>query len=452
MQLDVQPRIVVVGGGVSGLHTAYRLQKALPLSSVTVLEKDNHVGGHLWQIPLSSQERAATGIVVTLPGSSRLRRLCRELLQRDLVQAAQGFQGVMDVTQDTPALHWMQARSPVRHAPRVVMLAWLAQGFVRYAAHHRRLLGPNYDTTFPSEWTNAEELKTPLPAWLRRHRLESLTTFFELVLRCYGYGPLNEVPVLYALLYVSAETALTFVREPFHSGSEVLPGGFYPLAQAMASRVKHVHTGITLTAVERNKRSGTWTVHARDGRKWQADAVVWACPPSVVRRLCPVAVFRRILTRFQTQTISAHVVEHAWTSRDRKRLPLQQVWTVDESRTPMVGLFENRAVSLSPLPRVTTVFLMWNHDKYRPSTANQVWRRIARPQGCLLGEKVWRKCFPHWRPGPDVEKFFALHQHQGTQNHWLVGNYCSFDCMEAVIKQSQHVVDRVVHSLQHFHS
>src|SRR5579884_4169219 len=42
------PRIVIVGAGISGLSTAYRLQQLLPGAAVTVLERGDRPGGTVW--------------------------------------------------------------------------------------------------------------------------------------------------------------------------------------------------------------------------------------------------------------------------------------------------------------------------------------------------------------------------------------------------------------------
>src|SRR5438105_2910455 len=42
------PRIVIVGGGISGLTLAFRLQQALPDSDITLLERQSRPGGAIW--------------------------------------------------------------------------------------------------------------------------------------------------------------------------------------------------------------------------------------------------------------------------------------------------------------------------------------------------------------------------------------------------------------------
>ena len=41
------PTVVIVGGGLSGLSLAYRLQQSAPHVVVTVLEKDDRPGGKI---------------------------------------------------------------------------------------------------------------------------------------------------------------------------------------------------------------------------------------------------------------------------------------------------------------------------------------------------------------------------------------------------------------------
>src|SRR5437868_5401205 len=42
------PRVLIVGGGISGLAAAYRLQEAMPTVEITVLEQRDRPGGTVW--------------------------------------------------------------------------------------------------------------------------------------------------------------------------------------------------------------------------------------------------------------------------------------------------------------------------------------------------------------------------------------------------------------------
>ena len=71
-------RIVIVGGGISGLALAWQLQQRLPTAAITLLEATTRAGGQVW-----SQEKqgfrielGANGFLDNKPGALRL---CREL-------------------------------------------------------------------------------------------------------------------------------------------------------------------------------------------------------------------------------------------------------------------------------------------------------------------------------------------------------------------------------------
>lgn len=71
-------RIVIVGGGISGLSLAYRLEQALPDAEVTVLERDSRPGGKVWTEHHEgfTVEIGANGFLDT---KASTRTLCRDL-------------------------------------------------------------------------------------------------------------------------------------------------------------------------------------------------------------------------------------------------------------------------------------------------------------------------------------------------------------------------------------
>ena len=44
--------VAIVGGGVSGLYSAWRLKSTLPDSKIAVLEATHRLGGRLWSVPI----------------------------------------------------------------------------------------------------------------------------------------------------------------------------------------------------------------------------------------------------------------------------------------------------------------------------------------------------------------------------------------------------------------
>jgi oxygen-dependent protoporphyrinogen oxidase len=72
------PRIVIVGGGISGLSLAYRLEQALPDATVTVLERGSRPGGKIWTEHHDGfiVETGPNGFLDTKPATLRL---CHDL-------------------------------------------------------------------------------------------------------------------------------------------------------------------------------------------------------------------------------------------------------------------------------------------------------------------------------------------------------------------------------------
>ncbi len=81
------PRIVIVGGGVSGLALAYRLEQRLRAAEVVVLEREPRLGGKVGTIHRDGfrVEAGPNGFLDTNPAALDL---CRELGLGDRLVAA----------------------------------------------------------------------------------------------------------------------------------------------------------------------------------------------------------------------------------------------------------------------------------------------------------------------------------------------------------------------------
>ncbi|HVS34320.1 MAG TPA: protoporphyrinogen oxidase [Gemmataceae bacterium] len=81
------PRIVIVGGGISGLSLAYRLQQRQPTAEVVVLEREPHLGGKVGTLHRDGF-RLETGPNGFLDTNSAALDLCRDLGLGDRLTAA----------------------------------------------------------------------------------------------------------------------------------------------------------------------------------------------------------------------------------------------------------------------------------------------------------------------------------------------------------------------------
>ncbi len=110
-------RIVIVGAGISGLATAFRLQQRLPNAEITVLEASPRPGGTLWTERKSGFqfEAGANGF---LNHRSSTLRLCHDLgISQDLIAAnpiaKKRFLYYMDELYEMPQSFWQWLRTPL---------------------------------------------------------------------------------------------------------------------------------------------------------------------------------------------------------------------------------------------------------------------------------------------------------------------------------------------------
>lgn len=284
-------RVVVVGGGVSGLAAAHRLiETAGPAHvapQVTVLEAAPRLGGQVWTERRDGFlfETGADTLLAQKPAGVAL---CRRL----------GLESALD---DLSARH---AGTQILHRGRLLRVP---EGFLMMAPTR---LGPFLGSPLFSWRGKARTLAEPL---VRRRAAgvddESLSSF---VLRRFGREALERVaePVVAGLYTADADrlslrmTMPRFLdleathgsvtrglrdamkaRAPRPFGHGTGGGGFYALKgglgtmiDALAARLPAGSTRTGARAVALTPNAGGWTIALAGGETIAADAVVLACP------------------------------------------------------------------------------------------------------------------------------------------------------------------------------
>src|SRR5262249_11422090 len=83
------PRILIVGGGISGFALAFRLKRACPNAALTILERETRPGGKIWTEYHSgfTVEMGPNGFLDTKPTTNAL---CRDLgIEKQLIPASE---------------------------------------------------------------------------------------------------------------------------------------------------------------------------------------------------------------------------------------------------------------------------------------------------------------------------------------------------------------------------
>lgn len=279
-------RVIVVGAGISGLATAYRLSRACPDLDVRVLESSPRVGGNI-RTERSEGFVAEAGPNGFLDGVSSTVDLARELgLGARLIAASEGarknrYLFLHDAIQPLPGGIGSFLRSPLLSWRGKVRL--LMEPFVR-----RGTGGPESVAEFAR----------------RRFGREAADVFVDaLVTGIHGGDPeILDVRAAFPRMSGHEATAGSVVRGMLRAGRSKrraarergerpqpqrmwsFPGGLQELIDALAAALPNPPAvGCDVSRLERP--GPLWRVCEAGGRVHEADAVVLACPADVQKTL-----------------------------------------------------------------------------------------------------------------------------------------------------------------------
>ncbi|MGE5461141.1 MAG: protoporphyrinogen oxidase [Solirubrobacterales bacterium] len=283
-------RVVVIGGGIAGLATAYRLSRASDPPEVVLLEAEATPGGKVRSATVGGLELEA-GPDSLLARKPWAVELCRELgLGGDLVAPAPALaqvytdagllpfpSGPFGISTDMlEMLRWpgMSYRGKVRAGRDLVMRARKASGDESLGSLLRRRIGDEA----------TEKLVAPLLGGLFAGDVDLLSvqaTFPELATWERDHGSLITGARI-------ASRAAAAHRAPGTGPPPMflrLRGGLRRLTEALASALgpERVRLGTSVAAVDRDGQG--FTVRVAGGQDVAADAVVFATPAFVTAEL-----------------------------------------------------------------------------------------------------------------------------------------------------------------------
>jgi oxygen-dependent protoporphyrinogen oxidase len=332
----VSRRVVVVGGGVAGLTTAYRLLQADGEIDVTVLEADEHPGGKVRSVTVGGLDLEA-GPDSLLARKPAAVELAKELgMGGDLVPAATGKTfiwsggrllrfptGPFGISTDAAEmLRWpgMSYAGKVRAGADLVLPARKEGGDESLGALLRRRLGDEA----------TEKLVAPLLGGLFAGDIDRLSvqaTFPELATweREHG-GLIRGARAASKARSTGGKPAPMFIR---------LKGGLRRLTGAMADALgPRVRCGV---AVHEVRREGEGYVLGAGDATLEADAVVFASPAfataDLVEAMAPDAA--RLLR--QIPYVSTAVVLMVYAEGTGPGLPDSSGFVVPRGRLPMTA-------------------------------------------------------------------------------------------------------------------
>ena len=275
------PRIVIIGGGLSGLAAAFRIQQAMPTAELTLLESRDHLGGNIGtdRIDGFTVERGPNGMFDAKPHTIQL---CRDLGLGDrLIAASEGarknrYLFVRGKLHRLPGDPLGLIRTPLLSA--LGKLALLAEPFRRrsgrvpvdesVAAFARRRLGREAADTFIDGLVTGIHAGDPEKLSLKAAfpRLAKFEAESGSVIR----GAMRAMKQRRREMAARGEVPRPQQMWSFREGLQVL---IDTLAERLKSVVK---TGVVVSRLQPIPNG--WRVSSGD-RTWEAEVVVLTTPP-----------------------------------------------------------------------------------------------------------------------------------------------------------------------------
>jgi protoporphyrinogen/coproporphyrinogen III oxidase len=277
------PHVVVVGGGLSGLSTAYRLQRAAPGISLTVLEHRQRPGGNIGTEDHNGF-RVETGPNGFLDRVPAVPRLCRDLgIQERLIAASEAAR----------KNRYLFLAGKLHRLPGGP-LGLLASDLLSLRGKWRLFTEPFRRR----RWTEGDESIAEFVT--RRMGQEAADIFADaLVTGIHGGDPklLSVAAAFPRLPRMERETGsvirgfLRAARErkkEARDRSEPRPGpqrmwsfrdGMQVLTDSLAEQLgPALRPGIRVQSISASASIAPWQIYSDTGQTWSADAVVLACP------------------------------------------------------------------------------------------------------------------------------------------------------------------------------
>ena len=279
------PRIMIVGGGISGLVLAHRLEQYLPGAEVVLLEQQAHVGGKIGTVERAGF-RVETGPNGFLDNKSAVLDLCREVGLADRLVAASEASG---------RNRYLFLRGRLRPLPATlgsfltsdVLGAWSKMHMLleRWRPRRRGTTDESIDA-FARRRVGREVAETLADAFVTgiyagdpRH-LSLAACFPRLAAFERQYGSVTAG--FEAAARRQRNAAVAAKGEPAPKGGQKMWSfreGLGLLTETPAARLRRPPVvGVNVRTVRRRRETNLWQVRGDGDDHWTADAVALTCP------------------------------------------------------------------------------------------------------------------------------------------------------------------------------
>lgn len=217
---DKDNKIAIIGGGLSGLFTAYNLQKK-GYKKVTVFEREDRIGGKLNTIWYKGKSYEL-GAIFGLPSYLNLRYLMNEL----------------NIKVDGPKLsrtNYNGDGNKIMPIPKEDLT-----GFLEELERLPKVLSTYKSLQSPCIKDLEPRLMLPFSEWCDIHQFEILKTIYVHYFTIFGLGNIDEVPALYVLRIMNYDHLMSFMQIPeFYTWKD----GVSTLTEHLGKKVNNIRLG-----------------------------------------------------------------------------------------------------------------------------------------------------------------------------------------------------------------
>lgn len=213
--VKIEERIGIIGAGISGVTTAYHLEKK-GYTHITLLEKSDRVGGKCYSIDYKGKTYEM-GTLIGLPTSKHTMELMREFNLMDKGPLLE--RGFFDINgRKTSQIPMDQVQAFTQEFKR------LPDILKRYES----LRTPGFLQLPP-------DLCQPFSEWCAENKLFVLEQVFMHYFNTFGFGSIHDVPAAYVLKFLSYDNLLSFIEI---SHMITWPKGVTELIRRMADQIE----------------------------------------------------------------------------------------------------------------------------------------------------------------------------------------------------------------------
>jgi glycine/D-amino acid oxidase-like deaminating enzyme len=410
--------VAIIGAGISGLTLSLFLQKQ-GISSV-ILEKADRVGGKAWSVDCE-------GAMAEL-GACYLARDYQEVVALGK-EFGVGTRLLTSSDAEPDSLLGRYYKTTI--AGRLAQAAVVLANLQRYARRRRKALA-RFAAKDPAA---CAALAAPGSEWLRSAGCQGLEALFVLLVDRFGYGPMNAVPALYVLRWMTPSLIISAILRD----AKLFDAGFGGLAARIADKTTvRLESPVTQAA---RAPDGRWVLSTPRGDV-VAGKVAVACPPTAPELLDLFDPARRAVLEHDLESTAygaALVTARNWFDTHQRAC-----MTAGDHRDQLLAA-RREGPSRSGAAYYVGYLYPGAGDR---AHVEGVLRQALQARGAELDQVLEVHCPPDYltrvsREAISAGRYFELEDGQGRNDVWLCNSVLAHENWRDLIALSRKTADQI---------